>query len=452
MHIVVIGLNYRTAPVEVRERFAISPERLPEAHREMKAWKSILECVIVGTCNRTELYAVVDREHWCTKHVRDFMEAWFGVPKETFAPYIYVYEDDEAKRHLFRVASGLDSMVIGETQILGQVRDAFLLAQQERTTGTIFNMLFKQAVTVAKRAHAETAIGENAVSVSYAAVELGKRIFGSFDGKNVLIVGAGKMSELTVKHLHASGAGRVSVTNRTFERAEELAAKFGGRAYRYESLPSLVADADVVITSTGSKDPILTKADVEAAMKGRASRPLFMIDIAVPRDLAPDIHDVPNVYLYDIDDLEGIVEANMELRKQESAKIEAMIDDELRAFDTWYRSLGVGPVIRALQSKAAGIHAETMESLKNKLPDLTERELKIIHKLTKSMMNQMMHDPIQRVKEMAPERNGDEALEYLTKFFALEEPLQGGAAAEPERAGEAESDRFPARQGNWSLA
>jgi glutamyl-tRNA reductase len=453
MHIVVIGLNYRTAPVEIRERFAIAPERLPEAIREMKAWKSVLECVIVATCNRTELYAVVDRDNWCPKHVRDFMESWFGTPKASFTPYLYAHEDDEAKQHLFRVACGLDSMVLGETQILGQVRDAFLMAQQERTTGTIFNMLFKQAITVAKRAHSETGIGENAVSVSYAAVELGKRIFGSFHNKNVLIVGAGKMSELTVKHLHASGAGRVAVTNRTYARAEELAAKFGGQAYSFERLQQLLTEADVVITSTGSAQTILTKREVEEAMRVRPSRPLFMIDIAVPRDLDPAIHEVSNVYLYDIDDLEGIVEANMELRRQHSQQIDAMIAEELNVFDQWYRSLGVGPVIRALQEKATDIHRETMESMRNKLPDLTERELKTIHKLTKSMMNQMMHDPIQRVKEMAPQRHGDEALEYVTKLFALEEQLnrQNEADVLPE-AKDAAEQRLPVQHGTLSLA
>ncbi len=453
MHIVVVGLNYRTAPVEVRERFTIAPERLPQAVREMKRWKSVLECVIVATCNRTELYAVVDRDSFCPQHVRNFMASWFGIAKEEFAPYLYTYEDDEAKRHLFKVACGLDSMVLGETQILGQVRDAFLLAQQERATGTLFNMLFKQAVTVAKKGHAETGIGENAVSVSYAAIELGKRIFGSYRNKNVLIIGAGKMSELTAKHLSASGAERISVTNRTLERAEELAVKFGGQAYSFEALPALLSAADVVISSTGSNGTILSKRDIEAAMKDRPSKPMFMIDIAVPRDLAPDIHDVPNVYLYDIDDLEGIVEANMEQRRKQSSRIEAMIEAELGAFEQWYRSLGVGPVIRALQEKAKDVHLETMESMRNKLPDLTERELKIIHKLTKSMLNQMMHEPIQRVKEMAPGRHGDEALAYFTKLFALEEANRVPPEPKGEKpASEPTEERLPLQHGSLSLA
>ncbi|WP_199618461.1 glutamyl-tRNA reductase [Paenibacillus alkalitolerans] len=441
MHIVVVGLNYRTAPVEVRERFAIAPERLPQALMELKAVKSVLECVIVGTCNRTEIYAVVDRKKICGQHIRGFIESWFGVARDKFSPYLYTHEDDAAIEHLFRVACGLDSMVIGETQILGQVRDAFLLSQREKTTGMLFNMLFKQAVTMAKRAHSETAIGENAVSVSYAAVELGKRIFGTFAKKNVLIVGAGKMSELTAKHLRSGGAKNIGVVNRTLSRAAELSAKFGGSAHAMEQLPELLAQSDVVISSTGFEGLVLKRRDVEAAMRLRPSRPLFMIDIAVPRDLDPEIHNVPNVYLYDIDDLEGIVEANKELRRQEAAKIEGLIAAELEAFHQWYRTLGVGPVIRALQDKASSIHEETLASMRNKLPDLSEREWKVISKLTKSMLNQMMHDPILRVKEMAPERRGDEALEQFIALFGLEEAMQRQLR---ERETQAEADHSEA--------
>ncbi|WP_274362599.1 glutamyl-tRNA reductase [Paenibacillus thermotolerans] len=457
MHIVVVGLNYKTAPVEVRERFAFAPEKLPQALRELKGTKSILECVIVGTCNRTEIYAVVDRSKWCGQYIRAFIEAWFGVPRGEYSPYLYVHEDDAALRHLFNVTCGLDSMVLGETQILGQVRDAFLLSQSERATGTIFNSLFKQAVTVAKRAHSETAIGENAVSVSYAAVELGKRIFGSFAKKKVLILGAGKMSELTAKHLHAGGAVSVSVVNRTLSRAEELASKFGGSAHSLERLPELLADSDVVISSTGSDGLVLTKSDVEAAMRARPSRPLFMIDIAVPRDLDPAIHDVQNVYLYDIDDLEGIVEANMELRRQEAAKIESLIDEGIADFHQWYRTLGVGPVIRALQDKASAIHEETLADMRKKLPDLTDREWKVISKLTKSMLNQLTHDPILRVKELAPGRRGDEAIERFVELFALEESIVKQRHKEREteqsRAGAEEKAASAAGgRGSYSLA
>ncbi|WP_166238888.1 glutamyl-tRNA reductase [Paenibacillus turpanensis] len=423
MHIIAVGLNYRTAPVEVREKFTIAAENMPLALQQLIQTKSMLECVIVATCNRTEIYAIVDRFQICGQYVRSFMEKWFHIPRAEFNNHLYIYEDERAIEHLMRVACGLDSMVLGETQILGQVKDAFQLAQSQGVTGTIFNQLFKQAITVAKRAHSETTIGENAVSVSYAAIELGKRIFGDFSGKKVLIVGAGKMSELTVKHLKSNGAAKVMVVNRTKARAEELAEKIGGVAYDMSDISSVLREADVVISSTGAKGYVLSQNEVRPAVEERASRPLFMIDIAVPRDLDPALSDLPNVYLYDIDDLEGIVEANMEQRRKEADKIAYMIREEMDAFKQWNKLLGVSPVIRALQEKAAEIHEETMASLLNKLPGLSEREQKALRKITKSMLNQLTHDPILRIKEMAADKGGDEALKTFTAIFALEERL-----------------------------
>ncbi|CAH1204150.1 Glutamyl-tRNA reductase [Paenibacillus plantiphilus] len=423
MHIIVVGLNYRTAPVEVRERFTFADRDLPEALRQLQHTKSIMECVIVATCNRTELYAVVDRPHLCGHYIRNFMEQWFKLPRGQFTNHLYMYEDEKAIDHLFRVTCGLDSMVIGETQILGQVRNAFLLAQNEKTTGTMFNTLFKQAVTLAKRAHSETSIGEAAVSVSYAAVELGKRIFGHFAGKTVMIVGAGKMSELTAKHLYSNGVERVFVVNRTYDRATQLADKFNGIPLSMNEALGKLNETDIVISSTGSDGYVLVREQVAAAMQRRKSRPLFMIDIAVPRDLDPGIASVENVFLYDIDDLEGIVESNLEQRRQEAAKIETFITDELESFRQWYKTLGVVPLIRALQDKAAAIHEETMDSMYKKLPDLDDRERKIIRKLTKSIVNQMMQDPILRIKELAGEKHGDDAMDLFVKLFALEETL-----------------------------
>ncbi|KQO01324.1 glutamyl-tRNA reductase [Paenibacillus sp. Leaf72] len=430
MHIITVGLNYRTAPVEVRERFAFSEKELPEAVKQLMNTDSIMECVIVATCNRTELYAVVDRHHLCGHYIRSFMEQWFNLPRKEFTNHLYMYEDEKAIEHLFRVASGLDSMIIGETQILGQVKDAFALAQQQRTTGTLFNTLFKQAITMAKRAHSETTIGESAVSVSYAAVELGKRIFGQFSKKTVMLIGAGETGELTAKHLYANGADRVIVVNRTYERAVQLADKFNGIACSMDEAANRLHEADIVISSTGADNFVLTRQVVASAMQRRRSKPLFMIDIAVPRDLDPTIAAVDNVFLYDIDDLEGIVESNLEQRRKEAAKIETMIAQEMDLFEQWYKTLGVVPLIRALQTKAAEIHEETFNSLTNKLPDLDEHELKVIRKLTKSIVNQMMQDPILRIKEMAGERRAEEAMDMFVKLFALEEQLDKSQQAE----------------------
>ncbi|MBC8079695.1 MAG: glutamyl-tRNA reductase [Gorillibacterium sp.] len=426
MHILVVGLNYRTAPVAVREKFAIPVEDMQSMNQQLKKVNGILECVIVATCNRTELYLVVERPQMCQHYLRAFLEQHFQVSREEFNGHLYFLEEEAAATHLFRVASGLDSMVIGETQILGQVRDAFLLAQKEQTTGTIFNRLFKQAVTLAKRAHSETSIGENPVSVSYAAVELGKRIFGGFSGRRVLIIGAGKMSELTAKHLYSGGAESVTVVNRTWERALELAEKFGGRAWSYYRLNEALAEADIVISSTGSHEFVLLRQQVEAILPFRKKRPLFMIDIAVPRDLDPMIAELPGVYLYDIDDLESIVEKNLEERRKEAVMIEAMIREEYALYESWYKTLGVGPVIQALQEKSALIHKETMDSLLKKLPHLSERDLATIRRLSKSIVNQLLRDPILRVKEMAGERDGSEAVDMFVKIFALEDVLLEG--------------------------
>ncbi|HIW32172.1 MAG TPA: glutamyl-tRNA reductase [Candidatus Paenibacillus intestinavium] len=423
MHIIVVGLNYRTAPVEVRERFALAEEQLTEALIKLKSTTSIMECVIVATCNRTEIYAIVDRAQICGHYVRLFMEQWFGLPREQFTNSLYMYEDHEAIEHLFKVTSGLDSMIIGETQILGQVKQAFLEAQQLKTTGTVFNMLFKQAVTLAKRAHSETRVGELAVSVSYAAVELGKQIFGNFANKRVMIFGAGETGELTAKHLHANGASQINVVNRTLEKAKQLAAQFDGIAYNFEQANEQMQHVDIMISSTAAKQFVLTAADVQAIMAKRRSKPLFMIDIAVPRDFDPSIATIDNVFLYDIDDLHGIVESNLAQREQEAAKINVMIQEEIALFDSWYKTLGVVPLIRGLQTKAAKVHEETMVSLSNKLPNLSEQELKVIRKLTKSMVNQMVQDPILRVKELAGTKKADEAMDLFVQLFDLKEQL-----------------------------
>lgn len=424
MHIVVVGLNYRTAPVEVRERFSFADTDMPQALEELKRTKSVLEGVIIATCNRTEIYVVVDRLNICGYFIRGFMEKWFGIPREEFTKHLYIYEEDQAIRHLFRVTCGLDSMVLGETQILGQVRNAFLRAQQEKATGKWFNMLFKQAITLSKRAHSETSIGESAVSVSYAAVELGKRVFGSFEGKRVLILGAGKMSELTAKHLSGAGAEELLFANRTFAKAQELATKFEGTPCSMQEAMQRLSEVDILISSTGAEGYVVTSSQVAVGMKRRPDRPLFMIDIAVPRDIEPSVAELEHVFLYDIDDLEGIVESNMELRRGEAIKIETMIEHEISAFGNWLQTLGIKPVIQALKSKSTGIHESTLESLFNKLPELDERQRKVIRRLTKSIVNQMLHDPLNAIKELAAEENGPEALEWFTHVFALEQEIE----------------------------
>lgn len=424
MHTLVVGVNYRSAPVEIREKLSFIETELPQAMQALKEQKSILENVIVSTCNRTEIYAVVDQLHTGRYYVKQFLADYFSIPQESFSQYLFVHEQEEAVEHLFRVTAGIDSMVLGETQILGQVRNSFLAGQEYGTTGTVFNQLFKQAVTLAKRAHSETAIGENAVSVSYAAVELGKKIFGSLKNKHVVILGAGKMGELAIKNLQGSGANHVTVINRTFEKAEAVAEKFDGEALPMSQLQCALLDADILISSTGATDFVIDFELMQYVEKLRKGKPLFMVDIAVPRDIDPRIGDLSNVFLYDIDDMQGIVEANLAERERAAGEIMAMIGQESHQFNDWLTTLGVVPVISALRQKALTIQSETMASIENKMPDLTDREKKILNKHTKSIINQLLKDPILQAKEMAGAPKAREQLELFQQIFGIEEEVE----------------------------
>jgi glutamyl-tRNA reductase len=432
VHIVVVGVNYKTAPVEIREKLTFSESELVDAMKQLQQQKSILENVIVSTCNRTEVYAVVDQLHTGRYYIKSFLANWFHMEIDALTPYLNIMENEAAVEHLFRVASGLDSMILGETQILGQVKSSYLLAQEHGTIGTIFNQLFKQAVTFAKRAHSETEIGANAVSVSYAAVELAKKIFGDLSSKHVLIIGAGKMGELAAQNLYGSGVGKVTVVNRTLEKAEQLAKKFSGTAKSLCELSCALLEADIVISSTGAKDYIITKEMMVHVEKMRKGRPLFMVDIAVPRDLDPALAELESVFLYDIDDLEGIVQANLEERKKAAEQIERMIGTELVAFQQWLHTLGVVPVIAALREKALAIQAETMRSIERKLPHLSERDRKVLNKHTKSIINQLLRDPILRAKELAAEPNAEEALQLFMKIFNIEDEVKAQKQAKTD--------------------
>ncbi|TYS19655.1 glutamyl-tRNA reductase [Rossellomorea vietnamensis] len=424
MHIIVVGLNYKTAPVEIRERLSFNEADLQTAMETLKSKKSILENVIVSTCNRTEVYAVVDQLHTGRYYIKEFLSQWFGLDKEEFSPYLFIYEQDGAVEHLFNVTCGLNSMVVGETQILGQIRTSFLAAQESGTTGTVFNHLFKQAVTLAKKAHSETEIGSNAVSVSYAAVELAKKIFGDLKGKHVLILGAGKMGELAIKNLQGSGATKVTVINRTFEKAVDVAEKFNGDAKTLQELQCALVEADILISSTGAKDYVITKDQMVLVERMRKGRPLFMVDIAVPRDIDPEIENLESAFLYDIDDMEGIVQANMAERQKAAETIGIMIEAEIVAFKEWLNMLGVVPVISALREKALTIQGQTMESIERKMPNLSDRERKILNKHTKSIINQLLKDPILQAKELAALPDGQEKLDLFIKIFNIEEQLQ----------------------------
>ncbi|GAJ99205.1 glutamyl-tRNA reductase [Geomicrobium sp. JCM 19055] len=439
MHIIVASIDYKRAPVDLREQFAFDEEELPKALSMLRDMKSILECTIISTCNRTEIYAVVDQLHTGRHFTKKFISQWFDVQPEQFQSVLDIRENDEAIEHLLKVSTGLESMILGETQILGQVKSSFSIAQENDATGTVFNQLFKQAITFAKRAHRETSINDNPASISYAAVELAKQIFGDFTNKHILILGAGKMSELTAKHLEANGAASITVMNRTFERAESLAATMKAEAKPIEELHTYLEEVDILISSTSADQYVLTQEMVAPIMERRSTKPLFMVDIAVPRDLDPELGKLEPIYLYDIDDLEGIVAANMEDRKEAAIQIEAMMTLEIETFKNWIDQLGVVPVISALRDKALMIQAETMESIERKMPNLTDRERKVLSKHTKSIVNQLLKEPITRAKEMAGEDDREQSLSLFIEIFGLSDEV---AEAKVERLQSNQSSSF----------
>ncbi|UOQ46235.1 glutamyl-tRNA reductase [Halobacillus salinarum] len=424
MHILAVGVNYKTAPVEIREKLTFKEERVKEAMQRLNTQKSVLENVIISTCNRTEIYAVVDQLHTGRYYIKQFLSEWFNVDKDEFSRYLSIYEEDGAMEHLFRVTTGLDSMILGETQILGQMKHAFMQAQEAEATGTILNQLFKQSITMAKKAHKDTEISENAVSVSYAAVELARKIFGDLVHKHIVILGAGKMGELAAKNLHGSGVKQVTVINRTLAKAQVVADQFNGEARTMEQLEDSLKDADIVISSTGAEGYVISKERLEPIHRQRKGKPLFLVDIAVPRDLDPSMEDLESVFLYDIDDLQGIVDANLARRKQAAEQIEVMMEAEIVTFKEWLQTIGVVPVISALRSKALNIQAETMKSIERKMPELTEREKKVLRKHTKSIINQMLKEPILQAKELAAQPDADESLHLFTQIFGIAEAVE----------------------------
>ncbi len=424
MHIVVIGLDYKTAPIEIREKVSFNPEQIPIAMQGIKAQKGIYENILISTCNRTEVYAVVDFPdtgiHYITKYLAD----WFSLEIVQLIQHLYIHEEEAAIRHLFQVTCGLHSMVLGETQILGQVKHSFQIAQDDQTIGVLFKQMFKQAITLAKKAHSETAINTNAASISYAAVELAKRELGTLEDKSVLVVGVGEMGKLAVENLNGQGVKQITVVNRTLANAIDLAERVSGVAKGMDALAEAMLDADILITSTAAKEFVIHADFVEPIMAQRANRPICFVDIAVPRDVDPQVKYINGATLYDIDDLEGIVEANMEERKVAAKQIEEMITIEIENFDQWLALLGVVPIIGALKAKADVIQCDTMDSLKRKLPSLTDREWKVINKHFKSVINQMLKDPILFVKDASVKGCAPHSLENFEKIFNIVEEVE----------------------------
>ena len=418
MKIVVIGTNHKIAPVCYREHLSFSPKALPKALKELIEQDGIHEGIILSTCNRVEIYAITDESK--EDAPLDFLASYHGLDKRTLSEMTYRYEGLEAIKHLFFVTSSLDSMVVGETQISGQVKTAFEAALEAGSTGEGLNRLFAKASTVQKRIRTETTIGEGAVSVSYAAVQLANEILGAIADKSVLIIGAGEMAELTVQHIVAKGASQVFVVNRTYERAVRLAERFHGKALPFDKQLEFLLEADIVVSSTSAPNYIIERNELSELMKKRSYMPLFLIDIAVPRDIAPDVNLIENVYLYNIDDLQLVVSANQKQRQEEATKVEKIIDEEAQKFYSWLEVLQVTPTIKLLRKKVDEIRTAELQRCFKKAKDLSEEQKSSIDRMTQALVNKLLHNPTMILKESA--RKNENCYQYtntLRKFFAL---------------------------------
>ncbi len=429
MHLVVIGLNHKTAPVEIREKLSISNDALSDALASLKSSRLTSECLILSTCNRTEVYAVTESGAHDTA-IAGWLARYFHILEEAVSPHLYSYAGHKAAEHLFRVASGVDSMVVGEAQILGQVKSAYAAARQGQFTGTVLNNLFQQAITVGKRARTETEISKGAFSVGSVAVQLAGSIFDNLSRCTALVIGAGKMSELAIAHLVSAGVTDILVANRTHEKAVALANQYCGRAALFDDLASVLESADIVITSTGSSEPIITRKMAAAAHHARRGRPVFFIDMAVPRDIEPGVGELDNVFLYNIDDLQAVVSAHSAGRQVEAARVETIIAEEIVEFLVWFRSLDAVPVITALRDKLEDIRSSEFDKLMTKLPDLSPDQREAVNAAMRSVVNKICHNPMIQIKGYAADQSSSEKLATICEVFGIC-PNEAEKPAEP---------------------
>jgi glutamyl-tRNA reductase len=415
----VAGLSHRNAPVELREQLAVDEDKLRELLRDIAATGVVREALILSTCNRVEVYAVADVPGEARAATFRQLCRHRGVEPSSVEPIVYTHAEGEAVRHAFRVASSLDSMMVGEPQILGQVKDAFALAQSCETVGPALHTLFTQAFAVAKRVRTETEIARHAVSVSFAAVELAKKIFEGLDGTAVLLVGAGKMSELAARHLIDQGAFPLYVTNRTWARANELARTLSGTAVPFDELATALAAVDIVIASTGAPEPVVTRETVSRVMPGRRGRPLFFIDIAVPRDVERTVDTLDGVYRYDIDDLKQVVDANIRERAREAHRAEALVDREVAKFLARLGDVEVIPTIVSLRERLEAIRAGEVKRTLARLPGATAETREAVEAMSTAIINKILHAPITKLRESSREGSPRSWLDLVHELFGL---------------------------------
>ena len=420
-NLILVGVNHKTTPVEIREKLAFTQVKIEASLSQLVSSPEIIENIILSTCNRVEIYARVENTDRGIQLLQDFICDYHGISRGNLDQYFYSYCDNQAVEHLFRVSSSLDSMVLGEAQILGQVKDAYSTARSFSSTGMVLNQLFEKAFNVAKKVREETGISERGVSISSAAVELAKKIFEDLENHSVMLVGTGEMAELAAKHLISYGVKTVYVASRTYERAAALAKSLNGCALDFESFKEEMHRADIIITSTAAPTFIVNEEMISTAIQKRKNKPIFLIDIAVPRDIAPEVNELVNVYLYDIDDLQNVVNANMEERQKEAESAMEIINQEVTKFNYWFSTLDAIPTIVEMRNRAEDMRAfEVDKTLKN-MEHLTSDDKEAINQLTQSLVKKILHKPTINLKKKTQSHDGHIYLKAIRDLFHLDD-------------------------------
>jgi glutamyl-tRNA reductase len=444
-----IGMNHETAPVSLRERLSVEAGSGSAAQAVLRKCSSVKEALFISTCNRVEAVAVAENPGRAEEAVLSVMAETGGISSEELSGFTYRLVDGDAVKHIFMVASSLDSMIVGEPQILGQIKKAYTCAVTGKTSGVVLNRLMHRAFHVAKRVRTETGVSEAAVSVGYAAVEMAKKIFNRLEGKKVLLIGAGEMAELAARHLMGQGAASLVVANRTFERAREVARCFNALAVDLNEIEYQMLDTDIIITSTGSPRHILTYSQVKKSLRKRRNRPLLIIDIAVPRDVDPEINRLDNVYVYDIDDLKGVISLNVAQRRQESLKAERIVAEEVAKFEKWLETLHVVPTIAALRKKAARLVATELKRSRTSVNDLSPEQLSAVETLVNSVAEKIINDPILFLKNKAESSTRDRYLDVVRRLFRLDNDVISGGHLKIKDTGGSEKAAAKSEEPLW---
>lgn len=418
--IVLVGISHKTAPVEFREKLSFSREVIPTALLKLRSFASVEECMILSTCNRVEIYAVTDNTERCVKDIRNFLHSFHEINSELSDNSFYTLMNDKAVKHIYRVASSIDSMVIGEPQILGQVKDSYQTAFNTGTTGIILNRLVQSSFFVAKKVRSQTKIGSYAVSVGYLTVELARRIFEDLSKRSVMLVGTGEMGELTARHLLNNGVKELYISSKTLDNAVHLSQKLSGIPVKLEEIYYRLKDVDILITATGSADFIIKEEHIEQALKLRKNEPMFLIDIAVPRDIDPRIEDISGAYLYDVDDLQNVMEKNLENRLEQAKKAEKIVNRVAAAFENWMDSLKILPTIIDLKTYFENVQSEELNKALRKLGGIGSREKMIIEQLSRAIIEKLMHSPITRLKRESSTSLGVLYTDAVKELFDME--------------------------------